>query len=264
MNRSTRGQWDWYAAHRGRIEPLIVPDLPLGRLCVLGAGNCNDLDLPWLTRAYSQVHLVDIDPSALERAVARQGVANAAAIRRHAPIDLTGIGQLTASWKGRPVTDAQVDAAASLAAQHAGPVAGGGFDLVLSPCVLSQLLVGVRDLLGPAHSRWPRLKTVLTTRHLADLLHAVRPGGRGVMIIDLTSTSVLPGLDRASADQVPDLFRMSVREGKCFRGLEPAELERGLRAVAPGIATTLSAPWLWHLGFGKAFLCYGMTVRRGA
>ena len=31
------------------------------RLCVLGAGNCNDLDLVRLARSFAQVHLVDLD-----------------------------------------------------------------------------------------------------------------------------------------------------------------------------------------------------------
>src|SRR6478736_4344582 len=91
MNRSTRGQWDWYAAHRGRIERLIVPQARGGSICVLGAGNCNDLDLCWLTEVYQHVELVDIDPSALQRAVERQGVAGK--MRLRAPVDLTGIAE---------------------------------------------------------------------------------------------------------------------------------------------------------------------------
>jgi hypothetical protein len=82
-------------------------------------------------------------------------------------------------------------------------------------------------------------------------------------VVDLTSTRVVPGLDRAAEDEVGDLFRMCIREGKCFRGLEPAEVGKALRGQAGAGRVAMSAPWLWHLGFGKAFLCYGATVRRG-
>jgi hypothetical protein len=263
MNQSTRGQWDWYASHRRAVERLIVPESRGRRICVLGAGNCNDLDLRWLCGAYAKVHLVDIDRSALERAVVRQGVANSAAIRLHAPVDLTGIAQVTASWKGRAVSEAEVSEAVKLAAEPAGVIGDGGFDVVLSPCVLSQLLVGVRDLVGKDHPGWPALKAVLTARHIAMLVGQTRPGGRGVMVVDLTSTRVVPGLDRAAEDEVGDLFRMCIREGKCFRGLEPAEVGKALRGQAGAGRVAMSAPWLWHLGFGKAFLCYGATVRRG-
>jgi hypothetical protein len=262
MNQSTRGQWDWYASHRRAVERLIVPEARGQRICVLGAGNCNDLDLKWLASSYAEVHLVDIDRPALERAVARQGVADSPAIRLHAPVDLTGIAEVTASWKGRAVGEAEVAQAVKVAGEPAAAIAGGGFDVVLSPCVLSQLLVGVRDLVRKDHPGWPALKAALTGRHVATLVGQTRPGGRAVMVVDLTSTRVVPGIDRVAEGEVTDLFRMCIREGKCFRGLEPGEVAKALRAQAGAGPVAASAPWLWHLGFGKAFLCYGATVRR--
>jgi hypothetical protein len=92
----------------------------------------------------------------------------------------------------------------------------------------------------------------------------VAAGGRGVMAVDLASTSALPGLDRAKDGELLGLMGMCVREGKCFRGLEPGELEAGLRRSRPGVDVRATGPWLWHLGWGKAFLCYGMIVRPGA
>jgi len=262
MNQSTRGQWDWYASHRRAIERLIVPEARGGRICVLGAGNCNDLDLKWLAGAYAEVHLVDIDPAALERAVQRQGVADVAGIWRHAPVDLTGIAGMTAAWQGRSVRDDEVGRAVEAVGRPVQPIEGGGFDVVLSPCVLSQLLVAVRDRVGKEHRGWPRLKRAITERHLAEWTGAVRGGGRGVMIVDLTSTRVVPGLDRAGDADVPDLMRMCVRDRKCFHGLEPAELAGVMRRQLSAGGAEISTPWIWHLGFGKAFLCYGMTVRR--
>jgi hypothetical protein len=262
MNQSTRGQWDWYAAHRRAIERLIVPEGRGGRLCVLGAGNCNDLDLKWLTAAYAEVHLVDIDRGALERAVARQGVKDAGAIRLHAPVDLTGIAGLTAAWRGRAVSGAEVAEAVRSAREDGSSLGGGEFDVVLSPCVLSQLLMGVRELLGKDHPGWPGLKAAIIGRHLSTVSRSTRPGGRGVMVVDLASSRVVPGLGRAGEAEVPDVMRMCVRDRRCFHGLEPAELGRVFRQVGVTEAA-VSPPWVWHLGFGKAFLCYGMTVRQG-
>jgi hypothetical protein len=125
MNQSTRGQWDWYASHRRAIERLIVPETRGGRICVLGAGNCNDLDLKWLAGAYAEVHLVDIDPVALERAGARQGVTDAAGIRRYAPVDLTGIAAMTATWQGRTVRDDVVATAIEAVGRPVEASAGG-------------------------------------------------------------------------------------------------------------------------------------------
>jgi hypothetical protein len=254
MNSSTRGQWDWYANHRRQIERLIVPQSRGQRICVLGAGNCNDLDLRYLSSAYGEVHLVDIDPEALTRAAERQGVAGAAALRLHAPVDLTGITEVTRGWKGRSVSSAEVEAAIRAAGESQHGLAER-FDVVLSPCVLSQLLCGVRDALGKEHPDWPRLKSAIRARHLRTVIDHCAAGGRGVFVIDLASTSAIPGLDRATEADLPGLMRRAVDDGKCFHGLRPAELRDALRNVN----TTISLPWLWHLGWGKAFLCYAVT-----
>jgi hypothetical protein len=261
MNQSTRGQWDWYAAHRAQIERLIRPEKPSGRICVLGAGNCNDLDLTWLVQAFPEVHLVDIDRSALERAIARQGVQGHARLRLHAPIDLTGIAALTAGWKGRQVGDEELKRAILAASESPAGGIVGQFDLVLSPCVLSQLLCGVRDLAGKDHPGWPALKSAIRARHLRTLLSLAAPAGRAVAIVDLSSTKSVPGLDRAKPEEAAGIMEMCVQTGKCFRGLEPrAMIEEFRRAGAASFE--ISTPWVWHLAGTKAFLCYGLTVRR--
>ena len=263
MNRSTRGQWDWYAAHRQAIERLIVPEGQGGRggrICVLGAGNCNDLDLKWLTAAYAEVYLVDIDRAALERAAERQGVAGVPAIHVHAPVDLTGMAALTQRWVGRAAREDDIAAAVANAEQDGEPIGGGSFDVVLSPCVLSQLLMGVRERVGKDHPGWPRLKSAIIARHLSTVVRLTGPGGRGVLIVDLASSRVVPGLDRAADAEIGDVMRMCVRDRRCFHGLEPAEIGGVLRRQGGG-EQTVSSPWVWHLGFGKAFLCYGLTVR---
>jgi hypothetical protein len=263
MNDSTRGQWDWYAAHRRQIERLIVPEARGGRICVLGAGNCNDLDLRWLTEVYGEVHLVDIDRASLDRAVKKQGV-KGDRIFIHAPVDLTGVADRTRGWAGRTVSDAEVDEAMRSAAGEL-PLIGGGssFDVVLSPCVLSQLLCGVRDLLGRRHPAWPRLKEQIRARHLRTIVGMLKPGGssRGAMVVDLASSKRVTGLERAKEDEAAGIMEMCVRDGKCFHGLEPRELIAGLRRAGAVGPVTLSTPWVWHLGLAKAFLCYGLTVR---
>src|SRR5204863_1188594 len=89
-NRSTRDHWVHFAPHRAEIQKLIVPDLHApgtGRLCVLGAGNCNDIDLKALAEAFAEVHLVDIDAPALEAAVRRQEVTGSQGIHLQGGID---------------------------------------------------------------------------------------------------------------------------------------------------------------------------------
>src|SRR3954464_4205546 len=105
MNRSTRGQWELYRSHRPHIERLIVPSQRDGRACVLGAGNCNDLDLRWMSEVFGEVHLVDLDADAVAAGIERQKMSQSGGLRIHAPIDLTGIADLSGAWKDAPPAD---------------------------------------------------------------------------------------------------------------------------------------------------------------
>src|SRR3954452_18851336 len=97
-NRSTRDHWDHFAQHRRKVCELLVPEnvsaAARGKLCVLGAGNCNDLDLPRLLESFDQIDLVDIDPTALSTAVRRQGVESDRRVHPHGGVDLTAIAPL--------------------------------------------------------------------------------------------------------------------------------------------------------------------------
>src|SRR6187399_585339 len=55
-----------YAPHRERVMALIPEQPAGGTLCVLGAGRCDDLDLPRLARRFTRIHLVDLDGKAME------------------------------------------------------------------------------------------------------------------------------------------------------------------------------------------------------
>lgn len=113
-NRQTALAWDLYAPHRARVTSLLelqhrrvfhpagvsplqhVRDHPLphGRLCLLGAGNTNDVDLRRLLRRFEVIELVDIDGEALARGTT--GQLPEAARRRivmHGGIDLLGLDE---------------------------------------------------------------------------------------------------------------------------------------------------------------------------
>jgi len=92
FNRRTRANTNLFEPHRQRVTGAIVAASrdPAGRLCVLGAGNANDLDLPVLARAFEQIHLVDLDPEALQQAIERHRELDPV-LRLHSGVDLSGI-----------------------------------------------------------------------------------------------------------------------------------------------------------------------------
>ena len=270
-NRSTREHWRWFASHRAEIQKLLLPEVggpagPAPRLCVLGAGNCNDVDLAALTGAFAEVHLVDIDAASLDEAVRRQGVAGAPAVGLHGNVDLTGIADVFPLWEKKPPTVAEVDAVARRAAAAPAPGLGGPFDVVLSPCLLSQLCGYATDVLGRAHPRRRELLVALRTRHLRTVVDLLAPGGAGVVVCDVASSTGHPQLHDARRDKLPDLLDRLTYTDRTFDGLSPAAMRAALRSdplIAPLLGPVQQiAPWLWKLGPRRTFLVYALRLRR--
>lgn len=265
LNRSTSGQWNLYASHRNALERLIVPSRRGLRICVLGAGNCNDLDLAWLTQVYREVHLVDIDARALSRGAALQKVDAAANLHRHAPIDLTGIADAMSLWPvQQPDSLAVKQCLHRLGQPPTDLVAalGGAFDVVLSPCVLSQLLTPLRDHLGEEHPGFVPLLGAIRARHLRLMVDLLSPGGAGVLATDLLSSATLPELPHIAAEKLGDVLRQRVREGRVFSGLDPDAIVTVLRNARRVEAILVAPAWLWHLSLAKTYLVHAVTFGR--
>ena len=270
-NRSTRDHWRYFASHRAQIQGLILPEVgeapPDGRrLCVLGAGNCNDIDLKALTEAFKEVHLVDLDAPALEAAVERQGVKGLPRVKLHGGVDLTGIAELFPKWEKAPPTPAEVEAGAARALDWSTLPLGGPFDAVLSPCLLSQLVGYASDVLGRAHPRRRELLVALRARHLRTLADLLAPGGTGVVVCDVASSAGYPELLDIRKEKLPDLLDRLTYTERGFDGLSPAKMRAAI-AADPTIAPLLGPvqqvpPWLWTLGPRKTFLVYALRFRR--
>lgn len=262
QNRSTAGQWDLFASHRRALERLLVPERPGSRLCVLGAGNCNDLDLAYLLDACAEVHLVDIDAAALERAATRQGVAGRPGLRLHAPVDLTAVAGELSAWGGLPPIPAALNACIRTVLDAPLPTPGGPFDLVLSPCVLSQTIDPVLRLLGPGHERRADVAAAWRLRHVRTMAGLLAPGGRGVLAIDLVSSAYRAELPQVPEEQLAAFMEACLESNAYFTGLSPGAVRRTIASV-PGLTDArLTPPWRWHLGIRKSFLVYAAVFRK--
>ena len=89
-NSQSRDAWNRYAPHRARVTGLVMEALAPGdRLCVLGAGNVNDVDLAAVLTLAARVDLVDIDGAAMAAGVRRQHLDGDPRVSRHER-DLSG------------------------------------------------------------------------------------------------------------------------------------------------------------------------------
>src|SRR4051812_1713788 len=99
-NQRALAHFSSFEHHRLRL-PRLALSAPKGAdppVCVLGAGNCFDLDLDALARRYQEVHLVDLDAAALPRAFERQPAATKERLVLHAPVDLSGLLDRIDRW----------------------------------------------------------------------------------------------------------------------------------------------------------------------
>jgi hypothetical protein len=258
-NRDVRDLWDRYQGHRARVTAEILALAPDGgRLCLLGAGNANDLDLDALAGRFGEIHLVDIDPGALARAINRQTPAVRARLQAHAPVDLSGLYQQLDHARLPPV-DTLIEAGTT-AVRRQLPDA----DLVVSCCVLSQMAWALEELAGHAPQPISLLQQALLRIHLRTLL-ATAPVA--LLVADLVSSSAYPPLgDLTPADDLGPLLQKLADERVAYPVCNPDFIRLTLRrdpALAAVAPPRPGPPWLWSGPNGLTYLVYPMIVRRG-
>jgi hypothetical protein len=268
-NRETRDLWGRFEGHRQRVTAEILALAPAGddarggRLCLLGAGNGNDLDLDALTARFDEVHLVDIDPGALSRATGRQTPAARTKLRSHAPVDLSGLYQQLERRSRLPPIDEMVTTGTAEVIRQLP----SEFDVVASCCVLSQMAWALQQLASPDGNPVPILEQALLRIHLRAVLHLVRPTGAALLVSDLTSSLFYPPLEElAPGEDLRALTQNLAARRVAYAVCNPELVRRIIRHDAELAETclgpTLGEPWLWTGPQGLTYLVYPSVLRR--
>jgi hypothetical protein len=173
------------------------------------------------------------------------------------------MAEALSEWHGRPPTSSALDAMLRLAGSAPLPDVGP-FDVVLSPCVLSQTIDPVLRLLGPRHPARHPFAAALRRRHVRLISRLLKPGGRGILAIDLVSSAYRPDLSQAAPDDLPQVLRACLSAETHFLGLSPAAVTQTLQADPTLSGLRLTCPWLWHLAIRKSFLVYAALFRKNS
>jgi len=257
LNHQTASNWGHYAAHRQSLSQLLCVGTPGMRLCVLGAGNCNDLDFEALSAWYSEITLVDLDLEAVTRAIERQPMAVRSLLRLRAPVDFGGFDEAVARGPTDPA------APQALAEAVARDVGVRDFDVVCSACVLSQLIDQVAQRFGSEPERCFSQALLTRALHINLMLILLRTGGRGVLVSDMVSSDSAPSLLSAPAQGLPKLMAQLVADKNFFTGLNPFALLKSDPQLAPLIARVVwHAPWLWQLAARRVYLTIACSFQR--
>lgn len=265
--------WQRYAGHRRQVTGLLC-DLPLESptpaLCVLGAGNCNDLDLRQLAARFATMRLVDLDGDAMQEGIRRQQLDDASGVQVLGSVDLAGLIDV--------LDDGTADGSASEQQirrflQQPGPsIPGplerlaGSIDVVVSVCTLSQLVDSIVVSLGRNHPKFLELVFAVRRQHLQLMLALLREGGRGVLVTDFVSSDTCPELVDASPERLPSLCVQLIQQHNFFTGLNPMAIVRllsqdaALRNQATDVR--LTSPWCWRYvsrTYAVAAILFGKT-----
>jgi hypothetical protein len=243
-----------YGGHRARLRRLLCAAQRAQGLCVLGAGNGHDLDLPALVRAFGDVHLVDVDAAALARAVADLPDGLRARVTTHGDVDLSGCLDRIDEWGDALPDDAALTShGAATAAAIAGHL-GRTFDVVLSACVLSQLAHPLQSTLALDREDWARLFSAMRRLHLETMTWLVRPGGTGVIACDVlchAGREVEALRQRVAPDRLGDALLHAVETRAIRPDPDPAVLAQLLESTAFSSRVDrvfIAEPWHWDLG----------------
>jgi hypothetical protein len=263
-NREGRDLWERYAVHRRHLTDAVLALPPgAGRLCLLGAGNANDYELPELTERFEEVHLVDIDPASLARATNRQPAPVRNKLRSHAPVDLSGLfHQLDAGKLAGH--DQMVD----LGSKDILGRLPADFDVVVSGCVMSQISWSFARFGGEDLELRATLEQAMVNIHLRVLLSLLRPAGVALLASDLVSTDNYPVDEIAPDTDLRALVKTLSAERLAYAVCNPELIQqllrrdRQLRALCA--SHELGQPWLWTGSHDRTYLVYPMLLRRSS
>ena len=267
LNRGSSKGWESFGPHRRRVTELILDGGRSvgGRLCVLGAGNCNDLNLSRLAGAFSAIHLVDLDGDALEGAAGRRSAPDPLRVVLNGGIDLGGIAGRLAALRPETAAAREIDELIQQAAKPSPADLGGPFDVAASTCLLTQLMNSAVDAMGESHPRLPELLAAIRTAHVRLLGNMVAPGGSGLLITDVASTDACKQIATAGDAELPGLERQIAKRDQYFLGVDPALIEDQLRTdvyLGSRIETVeRTLPWRWRITSRRVYLVVGFLFR---
>jgi hypothetical protein len=233
---------------------------------VLGAGNCNDLDLPLLIEHFEELHLVDVDAEALERGIERVPASERGRVTLQA-LDLAGCIDKVDEWGERFPSPTELAAFVRDVPSRIARDIGRTFDVVLSSCLLSQLCHPFQNALAMSLLDWRRLFNAMTRMHLTTVAILARPGGAGIVACDVLShggAEVAKLEKTVPRDRLATALAERIADGTLARDPNPEFLLKLLEQPELGALARdarVSEPWLWDLGVGVQ-LVYGVWFTR--
>lgn len=253
LNAKTKMSWNSYRQHRQSITRMLLSaKRKYGpKLLVLGAGNCNDIDLTRLVSNGVEIHLADVDVDSVISGIERQGLASdvMASIQE---AEMTGLSSLDS-----PEVATETSVSTAITADQIRPHYSDTFDVVVCTCVFSQMAGALKRAVG-ADWDYPALQGAMRQRFLDEMQHLTRPGGVLIWISDLVSTDTCPELHTTPTESLRHLLAVCLDTGNFLSGTHPQSVYDDLSDLTD-CTPEMQRPWIWTIGDRK-YAVYAISV----
>ena len=247
-NATTRNHRQQFSGHRANVMAAIcsAQRMDADRLCILGAGNGNDLELLELLQRFAAIHLVDLDADALAHAVANAHCLDR--ITMQGDCDVSGWMHQLETFRDKQLHDSDVSDLLATSRNSQIEIQNAPFDVVVSTCILTQLIDSVLQIVQPG-PQLLQLAVEARRRHLQLMLDSLVDGGRGLLITDFVATTTLPDLMQIPEHEFQNRMTQALVDGNFFTGANPLAIRR-LLTEDSGFNQQLSEvevmpPWRW-------------------
>jgi len=266
INQKSVDNWDYFASHRAKVTEIVsaaAEELTLGGnlpTCgFLGAGNGNDLDLTVLAQRFSSIHLFDIDENALGRIKTRYQDQSEVLSRLvfEDPVDVSSVFQQLNHCRNQTgdCNPRKLYESANKVSLEGTSLHERKFDVVVSACLLSQLILAVVETFDDNDKTQTPILLAVRDGHLRLLVRLTKAPGRTILITDFVSSDTLPQLAQADDDQkLLAAARTAIDDRNFFTGTNPWAITAKLSSqLQPSDRDSLkvSPPWRWQ--FDKRF-----------
>jgi hypothetical protein len=261
INLSTRGHWDFFSGHRQHVTHHIARlanGLDAPSIAILGAGNGNDIEYAKLCKHFQFIHLFDFDSVSLEHLRSQQmAELPEGQVIFEPEVELSGVVNQIESLSGS-TTDLQIANLIETARKNSLPLAGRQFDVVVSACMLTQLLDTVAKNAGDEGKYKNEIMIALRDGHLRLMTRLLKPRGKGLLVTDFVSSDTLPELTEAkTGEQVLEVSRAAIERRNFFTGTNPWAIKESLAtmlAEVPSSPWSIAPPWRWQIGAERFYL----------
>ncbi len=255
-------EWELSINHRGIVTELICSEAPQenGSLLILGAGECNDIEIGLLLDKYAEITLMDIDSASLRAGVSRQNVNLDPRVVPIGGVDLAQSTRLLERYAREPSEQLRSTIMERSVIHELSGL--GKHDVIVSTCVLSQLIGKVVTCFEDREEEFVELLKIVRRSHLEIMLNGLHPGGVGILVTDFVSSESLPEL--LETEDLQTTVSKAIETNNFFHGLNPQMVARVLTEsdLTNQLQTLdVTAPWRWVTPL-RVYACFAIIFKK--